>query len=313
MTTFGGVKGRWWIYNTHITMSFTFSPEHVGKVADAKLLLHDELSDTQEGASPMWAAAKMACVPTPEVPLPKKLITSVTYAVPEMLFDGDSPDGHFTFLGTYKTLGFNTVMGGPQEGWDYHGNRTGPEWAGLKYGPVGPGFSHSGYTNPPLYGKVPPNATLVRQLLAAAGKSTSASAVADEMRKWGAAQRFANIPLHGIDWAYDGIFFANDVEAFCDGLRQSQADFSFIDVEGMGSYDRWRLTVADSENAQHRRWPGETPDNLAWRMANEMLAQWSACLKVKSDFPVQPQIQFYGGLAPDAIMSAHDFTASPST
>ena len=116
MTTFGGVKGRWWIYNTHITMSFTFSLEHAGKVADAKLLLHDELSDTQEGASPMWAAAKMACVPTPEVPLPKKLITSVTYAVPEMLFDGDSPDGHFTFLGTYKTLGFNTVMRGPQEG-----------------------------------------------------------------------------------------------------------------------------------------------------------------------------------------------------
>ena len=101
MTTFGGVKGRWWIYNTHITMSFTFSLEHAGKVADAKLLLHDELSDTQQGASPMWAAAKMACVPTPEVPLPKKLIILVTYALSYILLYGFSSDGHFRFVGSY--------------------------------------------------------------------------------------------------------------------------------------------------------------------------------------------------------------------
>ena len=316
MTTFGGVNGDWWIYNTHITLSFTFAAEHAGKVADARLLLHEELSDTQDGASPMWAAAKMACVLTPQVPLPKKFCTSITWAQPEMLFDGVSPDGHFTFLETYKRLGFNSVMSSPtqiDQRWSYHGNRTGEEWAGLRYGPVGPHFHSSGYPAPPLYGKVPPNATLMRQMLTAAGKDSSASVVADEVRKWGAAQRFAAKHKHMVDWAYDGLFFSNDVQVFCDGLKRSQADYSFLDVEGMGDYTHWRLAVADSENAQKRRWPGETLNQLAWRMADELLVQWSACLKVKSDFPVQPQIQFYGPLAPDAIMHRNDFTSSPST
>ena len=311
MTIFGGVNGRWGEYNTHITLSFTFAAEHAGKVADMRLLLHEDLSDTQDGASPMWAAAKIACVLTPEVPLPKKFCTSITWAEPEMLFDGASPEGQFTFLTTYKTLGFNTVMGSPTaigEKWSHHGNRTGPEWANLKYGPVG--YHSSTFIGVP---GIPPNATLMQQMLGAASKDTSPSAVADEMRKWGAAQRFAAKHKHLVDWAYDGIFFANNLQDFCDGLKRSQADYSFLDVEGMGFYSHWRLTVADSENAQKRRWPGETSDNLAWRMANELLTAWSACLKVKSDFPVEPKIQFYGQLAPDAIMRENDFTASPST
>lgn len=94
----------------------------------------------------MFSTARLLCVATPQVPLPKQLVTSITWADAEMLFEGESPDGEsYTFLETYRTLGLNTVpsvsvqsvheAGMIQTPWTFVGNRTGKEWAGLKYGP----------------------------------------------------------------------------------------------------------------------------------------------------------------------------------
>jgi hypothetical protein len=53
-----------------------------GKTAVAKFLLHDHLADAAGGSSPLFTTAEMDCVLTPEVPLPQKFITSITWANP---------------------------------------------------------------------------------------------------------------------------------------------------------------------------------------------------------------------------------------
>ena len=97
-------------------------------------------------------------------------------------------------------------------------------------------------------------------------------------------------------------------------MRMTKPDCVFVDDEGMGGFDSWRLHVASSQNAMKRRRPGETLDSLAYRMADGMLAQWSQCLNSKADFPGgPPRIFFYGmGPAPDAIMNKNGFTGTPS-
>ena len=75
----------------------------------AKFLMHNDLHDADGGTSPLFSSAELHCVPTPVVPLPSKFVTSITCATPEMLFEGSSPDGEFSFLGTYRKLGFNMV------------------------------------------------------------------------------------------------------------------------------------------------------------------------------------------------------------
>lgn len=220
LTTFqssGGMK-RWGVYNTFVTLSFTFAPEHAGKKAVVKLLLHDNLADAAAGSSPLFTTAELRCVLTPKVPLPRKFLTSITWANPEMLFDGHSPDGDFSFLGTYRQLGFNTVpsvgdasrghapAGMIDENWAYAGNRSNdPAWSGLKFGPELSGFTHSLYPNPPLYKTGVPNATLVSKMLAQQGGDTSSVNVAEELRKWSAAQSFENATGR-VDFAYDGVW-----------------------------------------------------------------------------------------------------------
>jgi hypothetical protein len=362
LTTFqsSGGRKRWWIYNTHVTMSFTFALEHAGKTAAAKLLLHNNLADAAGGSSPLFTTAELRCVLTPEVPLPKQFITSITWANPEMLFDGHSPDGDFTFLGTYRQLGFNTVpsvgdasrgkepAGMIDDSWAYAGNRSHDpavrlatvelvcslllvlrsghsilslmfrcalvvwQWSGLKFGPELSGFSHSLYSNPPLYKSGVPNATLVSKMLAQQGGDTSSTNVAEELRKWTAAQAFENATGR-IDFAYDGVWYQQDINSFCDTMRMTIPDVVFVDDEGMGSYNSWRLHVASSQNAMKRRRPGETLESLAYRMTDAMLAQWSQCLSSKADFPSgPPRILFYGdGPASDAIMHDNGFTGTP--
>ena len=115
----------------HVHLSFTFASQHAGKTARLQLLLHDRLSEA-DGPPSRFSVADMACVPTPVIPLPQRLVTSVTWATAEMLFDGTSPDGTYSFLETYAQLGLNTVPsvgldpGGalPLEApWAFAGNR----------------------------------------------------------------------------------------------------------------------------------------------------------------------------------------------
>ena len=65
----------------------------------------------------------------------------------------------------------------------------------------------------------------------------------------------------------------------------------------------------------------ETDDALAWRMTNQMLASWSACLNDQKKFKNgAPIISFFTtgdtgdtSPAPNAIMHANVFTGSPQT
>ena len=49
LTTFRSTGKRWSTYNALVHFSFTFASEHVGKTADAKLLLHEELGEADGG------------------------------------------------------------------------------------------------------------------------------------------------------------------------------------------------------------------------------------------------------------------------
>ena len=227
LTTFYNSGARWSPYNTHVHLSFTFASEHAGKTAKLQLLLHDRLSEA-DGPPSRFSVADMACVPTPVIPLPKRLVTSVTWATAEMLFDGISPDGTFSFLDTYAQLGLNTVpsVGLDPDGalpavapWAFAGNRTG--WAGrhLRYGPELSGGSNAGWNGDSGVYSAPPNATLVREMwLAHTGRAASDADVADEMRKWQQAQAFFNQSKR-IDYAYDGVFWQADVDAFCSTMQ----------------------------------------------------------------------------------------------
>jgi hypothetical protein len=325
LTTFQSRNRRWSVYNTQVHLSFAFAPQHAGKTANAKLLLHGELSQADSGTSPLFSTARLRCVKTPQVPLPKKLVTSVTWASAQMLFEGKSPDGEsYSFLETYRSLGFNTVPnvgshcqpGWIETPWTYAGNRTGKEWEGLSYGPEISGFTTAGYGHRGVYSKEPANATLIRQMLVAQSpggdKQPSAAEVAEEAKKWTDAQIFFNASGR-IDFAYDGVAWQQDVRAFCDVMRQNKPQTIFVDDEGFGNYPSWRIHVALSTNAKKRRFPGESDEQLAWRMTDEMLGSWSSCLQAPEFKPSPPSIIFYGdGPAPDDIMARNGFTGSPS-
>eukprot|EP01048_Picozoa_sp_COSAG05_P015251 COSAG05_NODE_1817_length_4029_cov_20.545300_2_plen_135_part_00 len=124
-------------------------------------------------------------------------------------------------------------------------------------------------------------------MLAQLGSDPSSANIAVEMQKWAAAQAFENA-THRIDFAYDGVFYQKDVNVFCQTMRITKPDLVFVDDEGLGTYASWSLNVAKSENAQKRRWAGENDENLAYRMTDELLAQWSSCLSSTTDFPDGP-------------------------
>ena len=132
------------------------------------------------------------------------------------------------------------------------------------------------------------------------------------MRKWSAAQTFFNASGR-IDFAYDGVRWVQDVRAFCDVMTQTNPEMIFVDDEGFGGWSSWRLHVAASANAANKRFPGESDDELAWRMTDEMLRSWSSCLDAPEFESSPPAIVFYGdGPAPDDIMARNGFTGSPS-
>jgi hypothetical protein len=73
------------------------------------------------------------------------------------------------------------------------------------------------------------------------------------------------------DLAYDGIFFRRDLAALATVLEATQPDYIFIDSEDFPSHAQWVSTVSLSKNAEERRLPGETDDELANRIAREFL------------------------------------------
>jgi hypothetical protein len=130
-----------------VRLYFTFNgTKYADESVSFKVLIHQQLADAQRAggstAANGWQTLRVRLVRTPQITLPRKFTTSVTWGDASMLYEDDS----YTFLGTYKKLGFNTVpfvglkgaLSGKKppdvERMLYPGNRTGSLWEGLRFG-----------------------------------------------------------------------------------------------------------------------------------------------------------------------------------
>jgi hypothetical protein len=223
-----------------------------------------------------------------------------------------TPDGELSMVGTYSKLGFNTVpflstqaywfpgqpahsVFGPPPSILYPGNRTAGPWqqaaGALKFGPQHSGFGlYFGYSTGK---KGSPNATVLKSM------GVKAADLPAEMLKWERAINFSQA-CHGM--AYDGALLRADDANFCDMVNFVQPEFVFADDEGWGdAWQKWynERYVLKSHNALAQRLPGESDENLAFRMVVQMLAGWVSCL------PKSTQAMWYGtALAPASAFLA---------
>lgn len=132
--------------------------------------------------------------------------------------------------------------------WMYAGNRTGPAWDSLRFGPEISSpvvSSHSSFTSKP------PNASLLPS-------SVPAKDVPMELTKWQRAYAFHN-QTKSIDIAYDGVFFQASSEEFCQLAHIATPEWMFLDDERFGAgLVPWVQDVVLSANAMARKLPGES-------------------------------------------------------
>ena len=137
------------------------------------------------------------------------------------------------------------------------------------------------------------------------------TSVEEEMKKWKSARDFYN-KTGQVDIAYDGIFFKQLAAEFCHTLNLSAPDWIFLDDESYGTgWDTWRVHVVLSNNAQRRRLPGETQEQLAARMVEEVFATWTHC--IPEALVNTTNIGWYGTPFPDILLSRHGVSMQPST
>lgn len=202
-------------------------------------------------------------------------------------------------MGTYSRLGFNVVpflstqaylpdpVFGPPPELLWPGNRTAGPWeqSALKFGPQSSYWSYS-WTKTP-------NASVLSSM------GVAPPDMHVELMKWERAANFS-VSCGGMpDIAYDGVLLAHDFQRFCDMAAFAQPDFVFADDEAWGdAWNKWNKDgyVLKSANALAQRLPGETDENLAFRMLVQMLAGWVSCLPKVSP---RTQPMWYGtALAP---------------
>jgi hypothetical protein len=230
-----------------------------------------------------WQTLMAHTVATPSVPLPSKLLTSITWAGPELLYSGNI-SGTMSMLETYRSLGFNTVPYLLRFTDSYANgsfllhpkNRTTGPWAdgALHFGPQHTGFQSLST----LLWKGPANASILKSRF-----GVKPADMPVEVLKWERAVRYADAAgfRKPIDLGYDGALFQYDVQSFCDAMGSIQPETVFADDEIWGDvWENWWVdrAVLLSENAQSRRLPGETDENLAFRMILEMFNRWVECL-----------------------------------
>jgi hypothetical protein len=273
-------------------------------------------STPPSSTSKTWQTLTAAAVATPTVKLPEKLITSVTWAYDDMLLT--SPDGSLSMVDTYSSLGFNTVpflstqaywfpgqpqhsVFGPKPSLLYPGNRTAGPWkqsaGALKFGPQHSGFSE--YFRFTTGKSGPPNATILTSM------GVQAAELPAEMLKWERAINFSQSCGGMPDIAYDGALLKADNQEFCDMVGFVQPDFVFADDEGWGNaWAKWHKKgyMLKSKNALAQRLPGESDENLAFRMTVQMLAGWVSCLQKVS--PATQPMWYGTALAPAEAFEA---------
>ena len=106
--TFRSAHKRWSVYNNIVPLYLTFDEAaHAGKRATLWVMIHDDPSDASNVPLSHWQRLDARTVVLPDLPLPKALVTSITWTHNDALLLDSGRD--FTFLGTYRRLGFNTV------------------------------------------------------------------------------------------------------------------------------------------------------------------------------------------------------------
>ena len=265
----------------------TFGSAMEGSAVKIEIVVHHS---TQPPGGP-WQELAAKLVKTPTVQLPRKIQTSLAWArdVSGLLLDGRGGGQVYSALETYARLGFNTVpwvhtdsMPLHLPGYFHKGNRT--HWPeGIKFGPEFSPFQ-SRYFASAMHGPVDVNK------LREAG--VAPANIPAELLKWERSVNYSKA-TNAADVAYDGALFAQDVDDFCAAAKLMQPDVFFADAEGWGGgWNTWFVTggVNVSENAQVRRLPGESYENLAFRMVQEMLTRWMSCMKTGSP---RTQVLFY--------------------
>jgi hypothetical protein len=299
----GYLPAHWSTYNNYVPLYISFPESHEGQLAKVWVLIHHTPADGQEVPKERWQTLNLKCVATPKLSKPpKRLVTSITWAsIGEDLFMDKAEEPLDYWLNTYRQLGFNTV---PQvsmpaafmrwtkdnttlipmptaNSYTFPAGRRGKAWKGLLYGPQ---ISLPNPSEGPSTCRKSPNASLLPVGL-------TAGQIAIEMNKWQNAFEFTNRTTH-LDLAYDGIFSQRATLHFCELLKSTKPDWVYVDDEAFGEgWETWKFEASLSANAQSRAMPGEKPLDLAWRMAAEMMADFTHCLDTESPMT---NVHWYG-------------------
>ena len=101
--------GLWARYNDFAPLYVSFDPSHADT---AVVVLHVMIhSDPAAVATPLakWQTVNIRTVATPQMPLPKRLVTSLTWTDRSLFLDDGSSSSGGGYMATYRRLGFNAV------------------------------------------------------------------------------------------------------------------------------------------------------------------------------------------------------------
>lgn len=322
--TFRSPSARWARYNDFAPLYVSFDPIHATSttVMAMHVMIHSDPTAAVSTSLAKWQTLNIRTVATPQMPLPKRLVTSLTWTDRSLFLDDDSSSssgsGGGDYMATYRRLGFNTVPwtdmvgillsnatdfrsdpANPAPTWYFPAGRTGPEWEGMLYGPEGAHGPAPG--DGPSICKQKPDKSLLPSGL-------SAAEIKAEMSQWQNAYQYHKATGQ-IDIGYRGIFFKDSAKLWCSLITLTQPDWIWLDDECYGQgWSLWSESIALSANAQARAMPQEKPLDLAWRMVAEVMTDWMACVD-----QTKTTVAWYGNPFPDRIFSQAGISMTPSS
>ena len=298
-------KCEWSYINTDIELRFEVVNTSLravgGNFPRARIRAYTGVPNQQR--SDNWQPLGITIKPMiPVAALPKRLHTSFCDTVSRPFVD--DPARGLSSIATWKALGFNTV---PGSGASYASppigdapliapaNRSGTEWAGMKYGIMTSPFGTSGLPAPP-YG-LGSLAALKMPLAAAdsagpSGFNFSAHGLTPAQDKlersmWRNALLFYEAN-QTIDLSYDGWFKQHDFDVIKQLVNFTLPDYFSMDIEGFPELDQWIEVGFRSANFAAAKLPGETDSAASLRFAQSWIGGAAAAAK-----SVQPNAKAY--------------------
>ncbi len=285
---------------TSRTVSFTleFDPEvYGGTTFTAQIRVFNEL--TNASLTTNWQTQRMLCVDLPEIQAPKRLITELGWQS-NSAFRRTGLDNKTACLTILKELGFNhyyTSYGGEwttpttlDDRFYLPDERIGSEWEDMGYGPLYNVFHRGLYDGYAWETMMCGDTKLGRSKFDKTDLTNYGVApehVDDERQAWMDALDFYENHTGSIkDMAYRGVWYNRSVQHAYWFVNETQPDVIWVDSEFFPSFSGWRNKVNLSENANKRRLPGETDEDLALRMVDEFWGFFmenvtAACAKTK--------------------------------